>query len=142
MRIYDRNKAQRKGNKSRNKFKTVRLPFVNFKPVRRREKSGGNETVVPPFRGDDVRRIGFRYRSESNPEKAKFEKGDFESFYLAFSYIKVYRSQPEPEFVYLSDARIPPVIRSNMVRHDVHQLVTNESEGEDDDRISFWIRPH
>jgi hypothetical protein len=89
--------------------------------------------VVAPFRGDDVRRIGFRYRSGSNPEKAKYEKGDFESFYLAFSYIKVYRTQPEPEFVYLSDARIPPVIRSNMVRHDVHQLVTNENEGEDDD---------
>jgi len=124
-------KHRRKGNKSRNKFKTIRLPFANFKPVQRREKSGNDETVVPPFRGSDVRRIGFRYRSGNNPEKAKYEKGDFNSFYLAISYIKVYRSQPEPEFVYLSDARIPAVIRSNMVRHDVHQLVT--SEGEDDD---------
>lgn len=126
-------KPKRKGNKSRNKFKTVRLPFENFKPVQRRERSSGEETVVPPFRGCDVRRIGFRYRSGNNPEKAKFEKGDLSSFYLAFCYIKVYRSQPEPEFVYLSDSRIPPVVRSNMVRHDVHQLVTNDSDSEDDE---------
>ena len=126
-------KQRQKGNKSRNKFKTVRLPFVNFKPVQRRKKSGNDETVVASFKGSDVRRIGFRYRSENNPEKSKFEKGDFSSFYLAFSYIKVYRSQPEPEFVYLSDARIPPVIRSNMVRHDALQLVTSEGESEDED---------
>jgi hypothetical protein len=105
----------------------VRLPFVNFKPVRRRETSN-DETVVPPFKGSDVRHLGFRYRSENNPEKAKFQKGDLSSFYLAFSYIKVYRSQLEPEFVYLSDSRIPPVIRSNMVRHDVHQIVTSHED--------------
>jgi uncharacterized protein YbjT (DUF2867 family) len=124
-------KPQRQGNKSRNKFKTVRLPFENFKPVSRREISGNDETVVPPFKGSDVRRLGFRYRSESNPEKAKFQKGDLSSFYLAFSYIKVYRSQLEPEFVYLSDSRIPSVIRSNMVRHDVHQIVTAHDDDDD-----------
>lgn len=127
-------KPRRKGNKSRNKFKTVRLPFQNFKPVQRREvDNAAGDTVVPPFRGSDVRRIGFRYCSGNNPEKAKYEKGEFSSFYLALSYIKVYRSQPEPEFVYLSDSRIPPVIRGNMVRHDVHQLVTNEGDGQDED---------
>jgi hypothetical protein len=131
-------KQRQKGNKSRNKFKTVRLPFVNFKPVQRREKSGEGETVAPPFKGKDVRQIGFRYRSENNPEKAKFEKGSFSSFYLALSYIKVYRSQPEPEFVYLSDARIPPVLTSNMVRHDVHQLVTTK-EGESEDEDSYQL---
>ena len=120
-------KPQQNGNKSRNKFKTVRLPFDNFKPVRRRETSN-NDAVVPPFKGNDVHHLGFRYRSENNPEKAKFQKGDLSSFYLAFSYIKVYRSQPEPEFVYLSDSRIPPVIRSNMVRHDIHQIVTSHGD--------------
>lgn len=131
-------KTRKRGNKSRNKFKTVRLPFVNFKPVQRRETSGKDETVAPPFKGSDVRQIGFRYRSENNPEKAKFEKGALSSFYLAFSYIKVYRSQPEPEFVYLSDARIPPALSSNMVRHDVHQLVTAK-DGESDDEDSYQL---
>jgi hypothetical protein len=131
-------KHRRKGNKSRNKFKTVRLPFVNFKPVQRREMSGGDETVVPPFTGSDVRQFGFRYRSGSNPDKAKFEKGELSSFYLAFSYIKVYRSQPEPEFVYLSDSRIPPVVTSKMVRHDVHQLVT-AIEGDIKDEDSYQL---
>ena len=105
----------------------MRLPFENFKPVRRRETSN-DEPVVPPFRGSDIRHLGFRYRSENNPEKAKFQKGDLSSFYLAFSYIKVYRSQLEPEFVYLSDSRIPPVIRSNMVRHDIHQILTSHED--------------
>jgi hypothetical protein len=126
-------KPQHQGNKSRNKFKTVRLPFENFKPVKRQEICRNDETVVPPFKGSDVRQLGFRYRSENNTEKAKYQKGDLSSFYLAFSYIKVYRLQPEPEFVYLSDSRIPPVIRSNMVRHDVHQIVTSH----DDDDGSY-----
>ena len=53
-------------------------------------------------------------------------KGDkdnqYRQFYLAFDYIKVYRAQPEPEFVYLSDARIPRVITGGMVRHDRKQI--------------------
>ena len=38
----------------------------------------------------------------------------------------------EPEFVYLSDSRIPPKIRSNMVRHDRRQLLSNEQEEDGD----------
>jgi hypothetical protein len=128
-------KPQHQGNKSRNKFKTVRLPFENFKAVKRQEICEDNDTVVPPFKGSDVRQLGFRYRSEINSEKAKSQKGDLSSFYLAFSYIKVYRLQPEPEFVYLSDSRIPPVIRSNMVRHDVHQIVSSLDDDEDSYRL-------
>jgi len=45
------------------------------------------------------------------------------SFYWALSYIKLYRSQPKPEFVCLSDTRIPAVVSSDMVRHDMQQLV-------------------
>ena len=44
-------------------------------------------------------------------------------FYLALSYIKVYRTQPEPEFIYLSDARIPPILKRGMVRHDQRRLL-------------------
>jgi hypothetical protein len=39
----------------------------------------------------------------------------------------VYRGSPEPEFVYLSDARIPPVVNDAMVQHDLHRLVTSSS---------------
>jgi hypothetical protein len=49
------------------------------------------------------------------------------SFYLALSYIKLFRTQPEPEFVYLSDARIPPSIHNGQVRHDIRQIVPLES---------------
>jgi hypothetical protein len=116
-------------NKSKNKFTTVRLPFENFKPVRRQDsRSGAYENVeqesIPPFRGKDVRNIGFRYRSASNQNNSKMDKqGDeWNRFYLALGYIKLYRAQPEPEFVYLSDARIPPVVRDGMVQHGARQI--------------------
>jgi hypothetical protein len=38
----------------------------------------------------------------------------------------------EPEFVYLSDSRIPPEISHGMVRHDRRQLFTAEKEGAGD----------
>jgi NAD(P)H-binding len=84
---------------------------------------------MPPFRGRDVCNIGFRYRSARNTGRAKVDgKGvAWNRFYLALSYIKVYRSQPEPEFVYLSDARIPPVVVDSMVRHDARQLIGSDS---------------
>ena len=110
-------------NKSSNKFTTVRLPFENFKPVR--SLSSNDKTPVPAFDGKDVRRIGFRYRCSSNQQKMDVEAGELTSFYLALSYIKLYRAQPEPEFVYLSDSNIPPVVRANMISHDAKQLVTS-----------------
>lgn len=113
---------------SRNKFITVRLPFANFKPVLRESlTSSGDSPVVPPFQGSDVRFLGFRYRSASNPRQTELQKaGDNVSFYIALAYVKVYRQQPEPEFVYLSDARIPPTVRNGMVRHDQQKLLTEE----------------
>jgi uncharacterized protein YbjT (DUF2867 family) len=118
-------------NKSKNKFVTVRLPFENFTPVRTASsKLVGQDESIPQFRGGDVRNIGFRYRSSGNELKNKLEQSERNSFYLAFSYIKLYRAQPEPEFVYLSDARIPPVVPNGMVRHEARQLLAangNES---------------
>jgi hypothetical protein len=111
--------------KSRNKFLTARLAFDNFKPVLQKEIS--ENAVVPSFNGSDVRYIGFRYRSASNPKQNKLQDGDNVSFYIALSYVKVYRQQPEPEFIYLSDARIPPVVRNGMVRHDQRRLVVEGS---------------
>ena len=114
-------------NKSTNRFKTVRLPFENFQPVQRKGKN--RDQVVPTFRGKDVRQIGFRFRMDSNTQRAKLTKGNLCSFYLAIAYIKVYRAQPEPEFVYLSDSRIPSVVRSGMVKHDVRQLIATPEDG-------------
>jgi hypothetical protein len=120
-------KPTSRDNKSRNKFITVRLPFENFKPVLRKEKRDGEaDPVVPPFKGADVRNMGFRYRSGSNERQAKVQDGENVSFYISLSYVKVYRLQPEPEFVYLSDARIPSNIKNGMVRHDRRRLLTDE----------------
>jgi hypothetical protein len=98
--------------------------------VRRKDsKSGAFDNVekdsITPFRGKDVRNIGFRYRSASNKKSSRMDKqGDeWNRFYLALDYIKLYRSQPEPEFVYLSDARIPPVVRDGMVQHGARQIL-------------------
>lgn len=118
-------------NKSRNKFITRRLSFQSFKPVLKKEMGESRaESTAKPFNGKDVRYIGFRYRSESNGDIPRLQDTDVLSFYMALSYIKVYRVQPEPEFVYLSDSRIPPRIRSSMVRHDRRQLLTRKEEEE------------
>lgn len=121
-------KSPRKGNASRNKFVTVRLPFVSFKPIHRNSKSIDNESKIPAFHGKDVRHLGFRYRSASNANalQSKLQSGQMNSFYLALSYIKLFRTQPEPEFVYLSDARIPPMIQDGQLRHDIRQIVPVE----------------
>jgi len=144
-------------NRSKSRFKTIRLAFENFKPVQRRKSKTGEDDedgfedddddddvfTVPPFVGSDVRYLGFRFRSSSNigdkdnamrNSLERFSRGrndrdrDYQKFYMALSYIKVYRAQPEPEFIYLSDARIPPVIRDGMVHHQRKVLLT---DGED-----------
>jgi len=147
-------------NNSRSRFKTIRLAFENFKPVKRKDLNGdkifSNEDdrkgrsndenndvlLVQPFRGSDVRYLGFRFRSSSNVEaginqmKKKLSGSsdeNFQSFYLALSYIKVYRAQPEPEFIYLSDARIPPNIRDGMVHHQRRLLLTEKPSNIDNE---------
>lgn len=130
-------------NKSRNKFKTLRLPFENFKPVQRKAipqmvSQEENPSIVA-FRGRDVRNIGFRFRTSRNEgQSVTTDKKDVEwaRFYLALSYIKVYRSQPEPEFIYLSDARIPPIVRDGTVRHDAKQLVSSSVVAGSDSSMS------
>ena len=110
---------------SRNKFTSVRLPFSQFKAT----KSGEIDAQAPQFAGTDVRQIGFRFRGSRNMDllpplfKNINPQRNRRKFYLAFSYIKVYRSPPEPEFIYLSDARIPPTVKNGMVRDDVKQII-------------------
>jgi uncharacterized protein YbjT (DUF2867 family) len=129
-------------NKSRNRFTTARLAFENFKPVQARDMDESSAKAVPPFTGADIRYLGFRFRSSSNMSKSKKERNksdSFQSFYLALSYVKVYRVQPEPEFIYLSDARIPPVIRSSMVQDQKRLLLTDQgaSELEEDESATL-----
>ena len=115
---------QPKKKQSRNKFVSVRMPFSQFKAL----KNGEADTAAALFAGKDVRQIGFRFRGNRNKDTSPSmfkninPQRNRRKFYLALSYIKVYRSPPEPEFVYLSDARIPPVVKNGMVRDDVRQI--------------------
>ena len=170
------NRNMNNNNKSRNKFTTVRLPFETFRPVRRRSTSAGSAVVdtnvdngldddeseeIPPFSGQDVQHIGFRYQTGSNPlpsgtgdssldpaskqrlllaqsmgRNMEPQQNDMQSFYLAFTYIKLYRSQPEPEFVYVSDARIPPKLPDDRVRHDLKRLLVLKDSTDGGDESS------
>jgi hypothetical protein len=123
--------------KSKNKFSTIRLPFESFQPVATKKGAPMNSNDVPVFRGSDIQYIGFRYRSSSNKEREQLQSGDKAKFYLAFSYIKLYRAQPEPEFVYVSDARIPPLVKNGMVRHESRQLVPIGSEGDEQSLVKL-----
>ena len=78
-------KTPRRGNASRNKFTTIRLPFQKFIPVRRRTSPvDDSDRSIPPFRGNDVRHIGFRFRSSSNSGtiRPKRKENEMCSFYL------------------------------------------------------------
>ena len=131
-----------------NKFQTVRMPFTEFKPMYQRQSEESDEEQerqtlksLPNFTGRDVRHVGFRYRSSSNKSGRKHVSGTgtvvspsfstrrsrLQGFYLALSYIKLYRSNMEPELVYLSDSRIPQYVRSELVQHDKKQLILSNS---------------
>lgn len=130
------------GNASRDKFATVRLEFSDFRP--RMRQGGGThdkdaqrmrrtlgQSDIPPFIGRDVRQLGFRYRGQNNAFSwSESSNSGWSSFYLALDYIKVYRGQSEPEFVYLSDANIPPVVQDGMVRDDIRRLATSSLESD------------
>ena len=71
--------------------------------------------------------FGSEVRETNNRHvESRKQEGEMTSFYIALSFIKLFRTQPEPEFVYLSDARIPPVVLDSQVRHDIHQIVPLE----------------
>lgn len=128
------------GNKSGNKFTTVRLPFSSFVPVARRKRGMDSKTIGDQFKsfnGNDVKQIGFRVCStdnvvskssiESRIKGKKSNDNNWISFYLALSYIKLFRMQPEPEFIYLSDARLGDVDK-NMVNHQLKQVILPNKE--------------
>ena len=116
---------------SRAKWLTVRLAFADFRPRMRQFQSQGGEDAqrmrqalgksdIPPFMGRDIRQLGFRYRGKTNWSGAT----SWSKFYLALDYIKVYRRQPEPEFVYLSGNYLKPGALPNflLVRYSSSSL--------------------
>jgi len=122
-------------NTSRTKWSTVRLEFSDFRPRMRQFQSQKGEDAqrmkqalvgcdIPPFVGRDIRQLGFRYRGKSNIAS----NSGWSKFYLSLDFIKVYRGHPDPEFVYLSDARIPPVVNDAMIKHDLHRLLASSSD--------------
>jgi len=131
-------------NRSRGKFATVRLDFSDFRPRMRhfpmqnegvesvdarRMRQALSKSDIPPFNGRDIRQFGFRYRGGNNAfSRNDASRSGWSKFYLALDYIKLYRAQPEPEFIYLSDARIPPVIQDGMVKHDSRKIASSSSE--------------
>jgi hypothetical protein len=127
---FQTNTKANTGNKSRNKFATVRLPFTNFHPVVRCQSG---EQVIDAqeisFDRNDVRHIGFRVKSADNKNIA----GNWVPFYLSLAYIKVFRAQPEPEFIYLSDARLGDVKRG-MVNHELKQVQFSGEKYEESDK--------
>lgn len=121
---------------STNRFVTVRLPFSQFRPVKN-DGSMRPDASAKSFDGSDVRQIGFRYRGGQRSLQDALSRAQasgganrYSKFYLSLSYIKVYRHQPEPEFVYVSDARIPPVVWNGMVRHDARRIVEGPTAGD------------
>lgn len=119
------------GNKSRNKFTTVRLPFSDFIPVVQRKRQGEMaQHFKSSFDGKDVKQIGFRINSVDNingPKESNNSK--WISFYLALCYIKVFRIQPEPEFIYFSDSRLGDV-KKEMVNHQLKRVNLSGTDGQ------------
>ncbi len=136
------------GNRSVNKFSTVRLPFTSFTPVLRfkqHNKENLENVSQISFDGNDIKQLGFRVKSVDNAEarnsgmmRRRNVNKSWVSFYLAFSYIKVYRSQPEPEFIYFSDARLGE-INENMIDHRLKQVIIPERASAEDQEPSASI---
>jgi len=85
-------------------FETVRLPFSNFVAVR-----GGRPVKGAPEL-DRRRLTGMAlafYPQRNDPDTTTGE------FYVSLSNVKAYRKRDEPEFVYISDAGVGPLISSS-----------------------------
>jgi len=99
------------------KFVTIRLPFSSFK------NEGSDKSETNMFDGSCVQYFGIRFRTSLNPNLQKSYQP--KKFYLALAYVKLYRRPflKGPEFIYFSDASIPPLVSPDMVRHDVNQII-------------------
>lgn len=119
-------------NISKNKFVTVRLPFSKFIPTDTNTNKS-SEKNLPTFDGSDVRQIGFRIKQPSTQTIVRptynTKKNKINFFYIAVSYIKIYRSNIEPEFIYVSDSSIPEII-SNQERMAPNTILEQSQNSE------------
>jgi hypothetical protein len=67
--------------------------------------TAATNTAIPPFRGHDVRHIGFCYRTSRNVWKEKMVK----------------KTGVEWNRLYVSDARIPSALIGDTLHRDTHQ---------------------
>ncbi|CAM9823965.1 unnamed protein product [Chrysoparadoxa australica] len=79
-----------------NKWKTHRIPFSSLKPTREGDGTDMSEQYQLDKR--KIRQLGVAYNRRPTDPSA---------FLLSMDYIKAYRTQLEPEFVYISSARVP-----------------------------------
>mmetsp|Transcript_58 Transcript_58/g.93 ORF Transcript_58/g.93 Transcript_58/m.93 type:complete len:590 (+) Transcript_58:93-1862(+) len=84
----------------KNKWSTVRIPFSKFVPSTRRQIAARTRGA-PELRRSNISQLGIMY---SKPvDRPEADDGDY---YLAIDYIKAYRTQEEPDFVFLSSAEL------------------------------------
>lgn len=85
----------------KHKWDSVRIPFSFFKPYSLTD--GTLNRNAPNLDKTDIRQIAIQYRKPaSNPEK------DDGQFYLGVDYLKTYRTQEQPDFVFVSCASVTP----------------------------------
>ncbi|CAM9900743.1 unnamed protein product, partial [Phaeothamnion confervicola] len=80
-----------------NRWLTHRLPFSDFEPYKDGELVSGESTAALDRR--NIQQLGVAYYRRP---------ADGGGFILSLDYIKVYRTQLEPEFIYVSSASMPP----------------------------------
>lgn len=83
----------------KNKWDSVRIPLSSFQPYSLTDRSPKRD--APQLNRDDIRQIAIQYRKPSeSPEK------DDGCFYLGVDYLKTYRTQEQPDFVFVSCASV------------------------------------
>eukprot|EP00612_Vaucheria_litorea_P005911 CAMPEP_0171460514 /NCGR_PEP_ID=MMETSP0945-20130129/5352_1 /TAXON_ID=109269 /ORGANISM="Vaucheria litorea, Strain CCMP2940" /LENGTH=487 /DNA_ID=CAMNT_0011986717 /DNA_START=121 /DNA_END=1584 /DNA_ORIENTATION=- len=106
-----------------NKWQTHRLPFENFEAHLDGNNVDGAMQAILDRR--DVKQLGFLYRrTPSDPS----------SFIISIDFIKAYRAQLEPEFIYVSSASVPPLPSKNVQEYDESILKLLEAN---DDRKAY-----
>lgn len=83
----------------KNKWESIRMPLSGFEPYDMKDGSKRND--APRLDRGDIRQLAIQYRKPVvSPEK------DDGRFYLGVDYLKAYRTQEQPDFVFLSCASV------------------------------------
>jgi len=99
------------------KWISVRLPFSNFVPYADGKK-------MPAFNELDrstIEQVAISHRREP---------GEAANFYLKLAFMKVYKTQMEPEVIFISDGAVPPQITPEYL-----QVAEQQGPGK---RVAYW----